>query len=253
MQRQIVVLYIFLIFLVSFGCSKKEDKIDADMTNTIMPAYTIINVIDMDGIDGYMEYTKAHLPAMAQYGGRFLAESSKPIVIEGNRPPGKFFLLQKWTELKAFNKWYRSGEYALIKQIQRKAVKANIGILNSAQMPSELAGINVQRPAPKAVYAFLEILKIHDKFQYRKYLDGWRNTVKEYNGRILAQDKNIETLEGKFSATDDYILTEWPDLDSFYIWYDSEQYLPLRQLLSKTADFNLYLINSADMRPELNW
>ena len=253
MKKYIVVLSLALILFVGLSCSDQENQNKADPTLKILPAYTIIQIADLENPDAYTEYTGAHLPAMTQYGGKFIAETHNPVKIEGNRPPGRFFLIQKWTELKSFNKWYRSGEYALIKKLQDKGFKINIGLLNSARLPAELASINAGLPSPQAVYVIYEVLSIKDQYRYRKYFDGWLQSIKNQKGRILARDNSIETLVGKFSATEDFILAEWPDLDSFYAWYDSEQMKPLRQVLPEISDFNMYLINSADMRPELVW
>lgn len=244
---------LILTFLSLVGCSEKDTQNLSGRPLALSPAYAIIYVNDIENTAGYREYTDNHLPQMAQYGGRFLAESSSPVSIEGELPHGQFILLQKWLDSDSFKKWYNSGEYILLKKNQRRVMRVDIGLLNSTSLSPELAEINSERAAPKAVYAIMEIKKIKDQPSFDKYMSGRLESIKKFGGSFLAQQKSIKPIEGMFPPTQYCIMIQWPDIATFNEWYDSESYKPWRQLLHTAADYNLFLLNSADLRPELIW
>ena len=66
-------------------------------------------------------------------------------------------------------------------------------------------------------------IRIKDETEYQKYLDRCDKIFDKYNGKYLAVDSSPEVLEGSWDYTRS-VLIEFPDRDSFYKWYNSDEY-----------------------------
>ena len=63
-------------------------------------------------------------------------------------------------------------------------------------------------------------------------------TVAAYGGRYLARGGAVETLEGSWSPTRCVIL-EFPSMAQLKVWWNSPEYVPLRELRARTTRSNI--------------
>jgi uncharacterized protein (DUF1330 family) len=72
-------------------------------------------------------------------------------------------------------------------------------------------------------YYFIAQIRIHDKDEYRKYLDGAGTIFRKYKGKYLAIDEKPECLEGSwdYSRT---VLISFETREDFNAWYLSDEY-----------------------------
>ena len=89
---------------------------------------------------------------------------------------------------------------------------------------------------------FMASIRIHDPFEYQKYLDRSEEVFARFNGRYLAVDKNPQVLEGNR----DYgraVLIAFDTRDDFQSWYQSEDYQEIMQFRCAGADCDTSLIH----------
>lgn len=81
-----------------------------------MPAYVIvdINVTEPDKIGPYRE---AAGPAVAAYGGRYLARGGETVTLEGNWNPERI-VVAEFPDLESAQRWYASPEYQHAKSLR---------------------------------------------------------------------------------------------------------------------------------------
>jgi uncharacterized protein (DUF1330 family) len=75
-----------------------------------MSAYVVVEltVIDAGAMDAYRELA---VPAVEQYGGRFLARSAGPDQLEGSRAPDEQVIIIEFGSAAAARQWYGSEVY----------------------------------------------------------------------------------------------------------------------------------------------
>lgn len=74
-----------------------------------MPAYAIFDIVVTDP-ERYEDYKKLAPPAIAAYGGKYLARGGKLDVLEGDWNPGRIVMLEFPTAEQA-KAWIESAEY----------------------------------------------------------------------------------------------------------------------------------------------
>ena len=79
-----------------------------------MPAYVIAEVNITDAA-GYEEYKRLAPPAIAKYGGRYLARGGETAVMEGDWTPSRLVILE-FENLEKAKAWYESPEYAVARK-----------------------------------------------------------------------------------------------------------------------------------------
>lgn len=75
-----------------------------------MPAYVIVDV-DVRDPERYERYKELAPPAIARYGGRFLARGGETDVLEGDWVPHRLVVLE-FDSLEQARRWHDSSEYA---------------------------------------------------------------------------------------------------------------------------------------------
>jgi len=70
---------------------------------------------------------------------------------------------------------------------------------------------------------FVAQIKIHNREEYEKYLQGVDEVFSKFNGKYLAVDTNPEILEGNWDY-DRIIIIEFPNTTDLKKWYGSEEY-----------------------------
>jgi len=79
-----------------------------------MPAYVIAEMKITDAA-GYEEYKRLAPPAIAKYGGRYLARGGETAVLEGDWTPSRLVILE-FESLEKAKAWYESPEYGLARK-----------------------------------------------------------------------------------------------------------------------------------------
>ena len=89
-----------------------------------MPAYVIVetNVTDAEQ---YERYKEAAPPAIAAYGGRYLARGGEKAVLEGDWDPVRVVILE-FPDLEAAKRWYASEEYGEARKLREGAASLNM-------------------------------------------------------------------------------------------------------------------------------
>lgn len=72
------------------------------------------------------------------------------------------------------------------------------------------------------VYALAE-LKIHDRGGYDRYAARFAESLRPFDGRLLAADERPQTIEGDWTY-DKVVLIEFRDEETFRTWASSELY-----------------------------
>lgn len=84
-------------------------------------------------------------------------------------------------------------------------------------------------------------LDIHDREEYSKYEEGFRDSFSQYGGKLLSVEEDPETLEGNWSFTRT-VLIEFPSKEVAMGWYDSDDYQALVQRRFAASTGNLVMI-----------
>jgi uncharacterized protein (DUF1330 family) len=82
-----------------------------------VPAYVIVDV-DVRDPERYERYKELAPPAIAHYGGRFLARGGATDVLEGDWVPKRLVVLE-FESLEQARRWYDSSEYAEARALRR--------------------------------------------------------------------------------------------------------------------------------------
>ena len=84
-----------------------------------MPAYVLAK-IKINDRDAYAEYAAAAGPAVARYGGRYLALVDQVEVLEGEWEPDRLVIIG-FDSTEQAKAWWTSPEYEAAKVLRRKA------------------------------------------------------------------------------------------------------------------------------------
>lgn len=88
-------------------------------------------------------------------------------------------------------------------------------------------------------------IKIHNREEYQKYLDGFDQIFSKYKGLLLAADENPQIIEGKwpYSRT---ILIRFPSEEEAKRWYQSPEYQELVKHRHHASEANIVLVTRAE-------
>ena len=95
-----------------------------------MAAYIIADV-DVKDAKAFEAYKQPTIASVAQYGGRFIVQSSKHEVLEGNWCPTRLVVLE-FPSLEAARRWYDSEEYRGAKAIRLQHAVSNMLLVQGA-------------------------------------------------------------------------------------------------------------------------
>jgi uncharacterized protein (DUF1330 family) len=99
-----------------------------------MPIYQLTEM-RVTGADKLREYGRRAIPLVEHYGGRILAMSysgQRGSIIEGHWPDDEIVVLHQWPSRDAFEAFYSSGDYALLKPIRLGAAESRLMLLEPA-------------------------------------------------------------------------------------------------------------------------
>jgi uncharacterized protein (DUF1330 family) len=92
----------------------------------------------------------------------------------------------------------------------------------------------------KKAYNIVNIVKIHDREKFDRYVAGHIPTIERYGGKFLVKGRPGEVLEGSWE-NNLMVVHEFPSIERFKDWYHSEDYRPWRELRQSCADVNVIL------------
>lgn len=88
-------------------------------------------------------------------------------------------------------------------------------------------------------------INVHDREGYRKYLEGFDEVFKDYDGAILAADKEPVVLEGQWPYRRT-VLMSFRDIEEAQRWYNSPQYQELARQRQAVSDSNIVLVRGME-------
>jgi uncharacterized protein (DUF1330 family) len=105
------------------------------------------------------------------------------------------------------------------------------------------AGSVFQVPKEKTAYAVITV-KITNREKFMEYVRGHIPSVIQYGGKFKFEGVGIENIENSTFAgekSDLVIIQEWPDRESFYAWWNSEEYKPWKEMRPQGANVTVTL------------
>ena len=95
-----------------------------------------------------------------------------------------------------------------------------------------------------ACYLIAQI-NVHDREGYRKYIEGFDQVFKDYDGAILAAEKEPVVLEGDWPYQRT-VLMSFRDMEEARRWYESPQYRALAEQRKVASDSNIVLVRGME-------
>lgn len=92
-----------------------------------MTAYVIVD-IEVTDAEGYNEYKKLAPPAVALYGGKYIARGGRTEVLEGERTPNRLVILQ-FESVEQAKAWLNSSEYSEARSMRHKYARSNMVVI----------------------------------------------------------------------------------------------------------------------------
>ena len=92
-----------------------------------MTAYVIVDINVHDPV-GYEEYKKLAPPAIAKYGGKYLARGGMTETLEGDWSPSRLVILQFENSQQAKN-WLNSEEYREARQMRHQTALSKMVVI----------------------------------------------------------------------------------------------------------------------------
>jgi uncharacterized protein (DUF1330 family) len=89
-----------------------------------MKAYVIVEIEITEPVV-YEAYKKLAPPAIAAYGGTYLARGGKTVILEGEWQPKRLVILE-FENLERANAWWNSPEYAEPKRMRQQSAITNM-------------------------------------------------------------------------------------------------------------------------------
>jgi uncharacterized protein (DUF1330 family) len=87
---------------------------------------------------------------------------------------------------------------------------------------------------------FIAHISINDPETYQKYLDGFDEVFKNYQGQVIMVDDEPSVLEGEWNHTR-IVMIRFPDETEARRWYESPEYQELVQYRWQAADADIIL------------
>lgn len=89
-----------------------------------MPAYVVVEV-DVRDPARYEDYKRLAPPAIAAYGGRYLARGGRTDALEGDAGPGRLVILE-FPSLERAREWWDSPEYRAARAVRQSCASARL-------------------------------------------------------------------------------------------------------------------------------
>ena len=95
-----------------------------------MSAYVIVD-IEVTDPKGYEEYKQLAPPAVALFGGKYLARGGATEVLEGDWQPRRLVILEFESAARA-KEWLHSEEYRAARQLRHRTAGSNMVVVEGA-------------------------------------------------------------------------------------------------------------------------
>jgi uncharacterized protein (DUF1330 family) len=92
----------------------------------------------------------------------------------------------------------------------------------------------------KKAYNIVNILRISDQEKFNEYVVGHIPTIEKFGGKFLVKGNFGEVLEGGWESNL-IVVHEFPSIERFKQWYESEDYRPWKELRQSCSDVNVIL------------
>ncbi len=92
-----------------------------------MPAYVVVDIEVQDPVR-YDDYKKLAPPAVAAYGGKYIARGGKTETLEGNWAPKRLVILE-FPTLEQAKKWLNSPEYRAARELRHQTAKTQMVVI----------------------------------------------------------------------------------------------------------------------------
>lgn len=92
-------------------------------------------------------------------------------------------------------------------------------------------------------------LEVTDSKRFAEYARGHRASVERFGGRFLVRGASPERLEGEREPSR-IVVQWWPSAETFWRWYDSEEYRPWKELRQRSASANVVLVEGIEAAEE---
>ncbi len=89
-----------------------------------MSAYVIVEIEVRDPV-AYEDYKRLAPPAIALYGGRYLARGGKTDLLEGDAKPERLVILE-FPSLARAREWWASAEYGAARSLRQSCARARM-------------------------------------------------------------------------------------------------------------------------------
>lgn len=100
-----------------------------------------------------------------------------------------------------------------------------------------------QVPEEGTAYAVITV-KISNREKFMEYVHGHIPSVVKYGGKFKFEGIQVEDVEHSAfgdGKADLVIIQEWPSKESFYAWWNSEEYKPWKEMRPEGADVTVTL------------
>lgn len=98
-----------------------------------MPAYVVVEIVVNDA-QTYERYKQLAPPAIAAYGGRYLARGGATEVLEGKWSPPRFVILE-FPSVERARAWWSSPEYAEAKALRQAIAETRMLLVEGLPVP----------------------------------------------------------------------------------------------------------------------
>lgn len=98
-----------------------------------MPAYVVVEIAVHDA-QTYERYKQLAPPAIAAYGGRYLARGGVTEALEGTWSPPRFVILE-FPSVERARAWWSSPEYAAAKALRQASAETRMLLVEGLPVP----------------------------------------------------------------------------------------------------------------------
>ena len=84
-------------------------------------------------------------------------------------------------------------------------------------------------------------IEVKDPARYEEYRRGVQATIDRYGGRFLVRGGAAELVEGS-GAPKRVVVLEFPSMERLRQWYDSPEYVPLRELRKSASEGRFIMV-----------
>jgi uncharacterized protein (DUF1330 family) len=112
--------------------------------------------------------------------------------------------------------------------------------MSPVQSASKLS--DTEKPPP--AFSIVDV-SVFDTATFEKYIKGHWETVEQYGGTFLVAGGKFETIEGNWRPNK-IVIHQWPSVEAFHRWHDSEDYRPWRELRFQAASADVTLVEGLE-------